>query len=146
MGKNHTQAPEAASGAGKFRGKKRLYYERLMELRAQMMEELETLSGYSLTQTKQAGEELADIGSENFIREMELGLMTEEGRRVQLIEEALRRLNDGTYGVCTDCKQKIQEGRLEAMPYARLCVQCKAKREEAEEMYAPREEPESILE
>lgn len=114
----------------KFRGQKRVYYERLMELQQQLVAEVQTLSVYSLTTNKQAGEELADIGSDNFIREMELGLMSEEGQRVQMIQEAVARLIDGKYGVCQDCDEKIGESRLEAIPYARLCVECKSRRED----------------
>ena len=112
-----------------FRGKKRIYYQSLVELRDHYVDQIRALSAHSLNSSKQAGEELADIGSDNFIREMELGLMTEEGRTIQAIQEAIERLKSGTYGVCMDCNEKIQEGRLEALPYAKLCVKCKAKRE-----------------
>ena len=112
-----------------FRGKKRKYYQSLVELKDHYIDQIRTLSAHSLSSSKQAGEELADIGSDNFIREMELGLMTEEGRTIQAIQEAIERLKNGTYGVCMDCNNKIQEGRLEALPYAKLCVKCKANRE-----------------
>ena len=112
-----------------FRGKKRKYYEALIELRDHFVDQIRTLSAHSLSSSKQAGEELADIGSDNFIREMELGLMSEEGRTIQAIQEAIGRLKNGTYGVCMDCNEQIQEGRLEALPYAKLCVKCKALRE-----------------
>lgn len=121
-----------AQKAHAFRGKKKAYYDRLMELREQLLDELTVLSGYSLTSTKQAGEELADVGSDNFQREMELGLVTEEGRKIRLIDDAVARLRNNTYGMCADCAEKIEEGRLEAMPYARLCIRCKSKREAAE--------------
>ena len=112
-----------------FKGKKKVYYDRLIALREGLLGEMQALSGYSLTANKQAGEELADVGSDNFIRDMELGLMSEEGRTVQMIDEAIRRLANGTYGTCQDCGEKIQEGRLEALPYAVLCVNCKAAHE-----------------
>ena len=112
-----------------FRGKKRKYYQTLVELRDHYVDQIRTLSAHSLSSSKQAGEELADIGSDNFIREMELSLMTEEGRTIQAIQEAIERLKGGTYGICMDCNNKIQEGRLEAIPYAKLCVKCKANRE-----------------
>ena len=112
-----------------FRGKKRIYYQSLIELRDHYVDQIRALSAHSLSSSKQAGEELADIGSDNFIREMELGLMTEEGRTIQAIQEAIERLKSGSYGICMDCNEKIQEGRLEAIPYAKLCVKCKAQRE-----------------
>ena len=119
------------NGQPNFRGKKRKYYEMLVTLRDQLVDEVRTLSAQSLTSNKQAGEELADIGSDSFLREMGLGVMSDEGHRIQLIREAIERLHGRGFGVCLDCGQDIQEARLEAIPYAKLCVQCKTRRETA---------------
>ena len=105
------------------------YRAALLELRDQLATQVKNLSSVSLTSTKQAGEELADVGSDNFIRETELALMTEEERRLALIEAALERLEDGTYGICLDCAADIPDGRLAAKPYAVLCIDCKMLRE-----------------
>lgn len=110
----------------------KVYRNRLQELGSQLMDEVKVLSDNSLTSNKQAGEELADIGSDNFLRDMELSLMGEESKRIRLIQDALERLDNGTYGVCLDCDAPIPEGRLEALPYAKLCVTCKSRREELE--------------
>ncbi len=115
-----------------FEGEKRVQYDRLVELREQILDELRVLSDNSLTSNKQAGEELADIGSDNFLRDMELSLLSEEGRKIRLIDDAIRRLQNDTYGKCIDCNKMISDGRLEALPYARLCVKCKSAREQAE--------------
>ena len=112
-----------------FKGKEKKYYEKLVDLRDHFIDQVRTISAQSLSSSKQAGEELADIGSDNFIRETKLKLMSEEGKTIQAIQEAIQRLKTGEYGVCMDCDQKIQEGRLEALPYARLCVKCKSERE-----------------
>ncbi len=121
-----------ANTVSEFTGQDKIYFDRLMELRDTLLEEYRELSDNSLTFNKQAGEELADIGSDQFLREMELGLVTEEGRKIRLIDEALSRLKAGSYGECQDCEDQISEGRLEAIPYARLCVKCKSARETAE--------------
>ena len=125
-----------------YKGRKKVYYERLVELYEALAEEIRTLSDSSLTFERQAGEELADIGSESFLREMELGLMGEEGKKIILVQEALKRLARGKYGVCLDCSAKINDGRLEALPYAKLCIDCKSKREqqEAEGIFVESEE------
>ena len=57
---------------------------------------------------------------------------SEEGKKIFLINDALRRLENGTYGKCIDCGNQIQSGRLDAIPYAKLCLKCKAVREENE--------------
>jgi DnaK suppressor protein len=48
---------------------------------------------------------------------------------LQLVEEALRRIDDGTYGVCESCGQPIGKLRLQAFPRATLCLQCKQRQE-----------------
>ncbi len=103
--------------------------ERLNEEREQLVRQIRTLSAASLVSSRQAGEELADVGSDDFIRETELALMTEEGKRLALINLALENLANGTYGVCIDCNKNISEGRLKAKPFARLCIDCKTLRE-----------------
>jgi len=50
---------------------------------------------------------------------------------VQSIETALRRLRAGTYGKCIDCDQAISPARLSALPFAEVCVECQARRDEA---------------
>ena len=46
--------------------------------------------------------------------------------KIRNIDEALTRLEEGEYGICEDCEEEIPLGRLKAMPFARLCVKCKA--------------------
>jgi len=108
----------------------RRHYEQLQELRNEYANQIETLSAASLSANPQAGEELADIGSDNFIRETELALMDEETHRLELIEAAIGRIREGGYGICIDCGEKIPDARLDAKPYASLCVQCKGAREQ----------------
>lgn len=113
----------------KLRGEKRRYYDALIDLRNEIVGQVRNLSASSLASNKQAGEELADVGSDNFTRELGLAMMTEDGKKIALIQEALDRLGLGTYGVCVDCSKLIGEGRLKAIPYAKLCIDCKGRRE-----------------
>jgi len=61
--------------------------------------------------------------------ELEKRLALEQGMKEQLakIEHALHKFEEGTYGLCDDCGQAIDPERLEALPYAALCLSCKAK-------------------
>ena len=68
----------------------------------------------------------------NFMREFDLNMMGEEGKRLHLVELAVTRLFEGKYGTCKDCKCDIPEGRLKALPFAMLCVECKSVREDKE--------------
>ena len=62
-------------------------------------------------------------------RELGISLMEMRNRRRQSIDEALARLHEGTYGICAECGVEISEKRLQAVPFAKLCVECQSKAE-----------------
>jgi DnaK suppressor protein len=57
--------------------------------------------------------------------ELQIRLHQTDGRLLRAIEEAVARIRQGTYGVCAVCKQPISKARLEAVPWTRLCLDCK---------------------
>jgi len=67
---------------------------------------------------------MADVGSENFEHEFVLGLIENEEEELRRIDEALERIKNGNYGVCA-CGKPIPKARLRALPYAKLCIECK---------------------
>ncbi|MBM3265436.1 MAG: TraR/DksA C4-type zinc finger protein [candidate division Zixibacteria bacterium] len=71
----------------------------------------------------------ADQGTESMEQEQAYDLATREGRYLFHIDEALERIKDGTYGTCNTCSQQIGKMRLEAVPHARMCIECKSKEE-----------------
>lgn len=73
---------------------------------------------------------MADLGTDNFEQEMTLGLIENEADELREITDALDRIDDGLFGVCDDCGKAIPKDRVRAIPYARLCVDCKRKEEE----------------
>lgn len=120
------------------------FSERLQNARDELVKQIRVLSSSSLISSRQAGEELADVGSDDFIRETELALMTEEGKQLALINLALESIQNGTYGICVDCEKVISEGRLRAKPFARLCIDCKTLREK-DEGFSYREGSETMV-
>ncbi|MBI2901535.1 MAG: TraR/DksA C4-type zinc finger protein [Planctomycetes bacterium] len=74
---------------------------------------------------------MADLGTDSFEQDITLGLMETESDELQEIEEALARIKDGSFGLCESCKKSIPKARLRAIPYTRLCVECKKKEEGA---------------
>jgi RNA polymerase-binding transcription factor DksA len=74
---------------------------------------------------------LADHASEMFDREVDESLGENAEQIVREIDAALARIDDGTYGTCTRCSRPIPEERLDAVPYAVLCVACKRDEERA---------------
>jgi DnaK suppressor protein len=83
-------------------------------------------------QDLRAGQESADDGTEDIVdrannaynRELMFSLSDVERNTLLQIENALRRMDEGTYGRCSNCGQNIALPRLEALPWARFCVDC----------------------
>ena len=67
---------------------------------------------------------MADVGTDNFDHEFVLGLIENEEEEIRKIDEALDRITSGEYGTC-ECGKAIPKARLRALPYARLCIDCK---------------------
>ncbi len=73
---------------------------------------------------------LADQGTDEYQYEATIKFASTEGRYLYHIEEALVRIENGSYGLCDECHGKIGMERLKALPHARLCIECKEKEEE----------------
>ena len=71
--------------------------------------------------------DMADQASGNNEVHIQLKLKQTDAKILQAIEEALERIQKGTYGVCRDCGEPIAEARLRAIPWARVCITCKEK-------------------
>ncbi len=73
--------------------------------------------------------DLADIAADDIDRKTLEALGSQELKRLQLIESALARIENKKYGLCAKCMKKIPKERLEAIPYAVLCIDCKSSEE-----------------
>jgi DnaK suppressor protein len=71
--------------------------------------------------------DLADQASGNNEVHIQLKLKQTDAKILQAIEEALYRMEKGTYGICRDCGERIAPARLEAIPWTRVCISCKQK-------------------
>ena len=74
---------------------------------------------------------LADHATETQDREQAFHMASREGKYLFYIEEALDRVRNGTFGVCKKCGKLIPKARLEAVPTAKMCIECKTKQERA---------------
>jgi DnaK suppressor protein len=72
---------------------------------------------------------LAETASATLGREIDYTLEENSGEVLHQIEAALRRIDEGTYGICTNCGTQIPSERLEAYPWASLCIDCKRQAE-----------------
>lgn len=75
------------------------------------------------------GDHLADHATETFMRELDEGLEENVEHLLAEIDAALERIDDGTYGICVVCGRPIDAERLQAVPYATLCIDDKRARE-----------------
>ena len=72
---------------------------------------------------------MADLGTDNYEQEFTLNLIQTEQEALGDIEEALEKIDSGTYGQCENCSRPISKTRLKALPQARLCLECKREEE-----------------
>jgi RNA polymerase-binding protein DksA len=100
----------------------------LRERRRQLLGDIQSLQEADA----QAGSEaaaipshLADLGSDREASDISLGLRESESTEIQEIDEALDRIREGSFGRCEACEKAIGKERLNAIPYARLCLPCK---------------------
>jgi len=72
---------------------------------------------------------MADVATDTYDREFSLGLASNGRELLYELEDALKRIEDGSFGICEGCKCVITKGRLKAVPNARFCVACQQKKE-----------------
>ena len=122
------------SGEKKSTGvRKGLLKQNLLAKREALTQAMKQQLGQSLTDEQQRRLEAAmDSGDQALVdleREMGISLQEMRNRERQLVDEALVSLEEGNYGICAECGEEISEKRLEALPFARLCVACQSRRE-----------------
>jgi len=115
------------------------YKERLLALRARLRGHVSDMTDAALKNNRAEDNgdlsrmpiHMADLGTDNFEREFVLSRVESEEDTLGRIEASLQRIEDGTYGDCGECGAKIPKARLNAIPYAVLCVKCASQSERA---------------
>jgi RNA polymerase-binding transcription factor DksA len=105
------------------------YYNRLLELREQLLHQMNGLAKDSAQEMPGYSLHMADSGTDNFDRDFALSLLSSDQDAVYEIEEALKRIEKKTYGVCELTGKPIPRARLEAIPWARFTVNAQAQLE-----------------
>jgi DnaK suppressor protein len=103
---------------------KNMLEDRRLEIQAKLRSLRETLPAEN-AEVKDAEEQSVN----DFVRDVELALMEMKSETLGHIDEAMQRLEDGSYGVCADCSVEIAEARLKAVPFATLCRDCQEAQE-----------------
>jgi DnaK suppressor protein len=111
------------------------YRKRLLEMKKRLMGDVSELveeiqrpiGGEAAGNLSDVPVHPADLGNENYEEEVALDLIGGEAQILAEVNDALARIENGTYGVCENCHRKISKERLEAVPYARYCIRCARK-------------------
>ncbi len=121
----------------KLTKKEMLEYKKfILKRRSQILEDIEHISEDTKKSQKEASGDIsgysfhmADVATDTYDREFQLGIASNERKILYDLDEALKRIEEGTFGVCEDCSNVITKTRLKALPYARLCLRCQEKRD-----------------
>lgn len=105
------------------------YYKILIELHERLLNQMDGLAKESAEHLQSYGLHMADSGTDNFDRDFSLSLLSSDQDLVYEIEEALKRIEKGTYGVCELTGDPIPPARLKAIPWTRYTVKAQAKLE-----------------
>jgi len=100
------------------------FKERLLHKQLSLSQAVQKIEGYGREERDQNIQDIADMAVESYTKEFNFGKSSGDRHILQLIREALDRIEGGSYGTCTGCEDPIQPKRLEAVPWAPLCVQC----------------------
>jgi RNA polymerase-binding transcription factor DksA len=107
-------------------------HKRLLDLKDVLLDSMTGVARGNLhagSETSAFGMHQADAGSDAYDRDFALSMLSKEQGSLYEIDEALKRIEDGTYGVCEICEKPIKHDRLEALPFTRYTVDCQAELE-----------------
>ncbi|MBU0700453.1 TraR/DksA family transcriptional regulator [bacterium] len=113
-----------------------LYREKLMELQeSHLVEKKELEADYLHNSQKDESGDLsayslhpADMATDTYEKEKNIAILSNLSNTLITINEALYRIEQGSYGICEECRKEISDARLDAMPTACLCIECKTKK------------------
>lgn len=129
LGKTAVPAKSRQNGDVKIKAEWKVFYDRLLELRDQLLRQMNGLAKESAQEMAGYSLHMADSGTDNFDRDFALSLLSSDQDAIYEIEEALKRIEKGTYGVCELTSKPIPRARLEAIPWTRFTVQAQAQLE-----------------
>src|SRR5271154_5283670 len=129
LGRPVSKANIAAVDAKKIKGEWQKYYNYLLELREQLLHQMNGLAKESAQEMAGYSLHMADSGTDNFDRDFALSLLSADQDAIYEIEEALKRIEKKTYGVCELTGKNIPRARLGAIPWTRFTVEAQAQLE-----------------
>ena len=115
----------------------KVYQDRLLAIRARLRGDVTSMADVALRKSgvESAGGasmpiHMAELGSDNYEQEFTLSLMANEEDQLELIDQALQRVESGDFGKCVDCEGVIPKTRLNAIPFTPVCIKCAEARDQ----------------
>ena len=109
----------------------------LITERAKLADEIKSIAQETSKSPREASGDLsaytvhmADMAADTYERELSMNIVSSEQEILYQIDDALKRLDDGSFGTCQQCNQPILMSRLKAVPYASLCISCQRLKEQ----------------
>ena len=119
----------SGNGAIKIKAEWAKYYDTLLELRERLLNQMSGLAKESAEEMPGYSLHMADSGTDNFDRDFALSLLSSDQDAIYEIEEALKRIERDTYGICELTGKAIPRARLDAIPWTRFTVEAQAQLE-----------------
>jgi RNA polymerase-binding transcription factor len=118
---------------GRYEELKKILEERRREIMSQVQERMRDVRSEGAGNTTQGVLDAAESSEADIQDEIEFALIQMKAETLNKIDEALRRLEEATYGYCFECGEEISERRLRALPFAVRCKDCEERREVAQQ-------------
>lgn len=106
------------------------YRKILIKIKEEILHDIKNLSSANNQQKDTSGDvvshalHMADVATDMYDREFSLGLASNDRELLLKVENALKRIEEKTYGLCSECKKPIPQARLKAIPYTETCRKC----------------------
>ena len=104
--------------------KMKSYRDRLLERRETLFSQVTEAEMSSRERDLEATQDPADMAANAYTKELLISMSANDRKLLELIDEALVRVEAGEYGECVNCGEPVQEKRLDAVPWARYCLKC----------------------
>jgi RNA polymerase-binding transcription factor DksA len=128
LGGTAKKAPEL-NGEARIKPEWIKYYRNLLDLRERLLNQMSGLAKESAEEMSSYSLHMADSGTDNFDRDFALSLLSSDQDAIYEIEEALKRIEKGTYGICELTGKQIPKARLDAIPWTRFTVEAQGQLE-----------------
>ena len=102
----------------------RVFRDRLVGRRERLMGQVQEAERYSRERDSEATQDPADMAANAYTKELMVSMSDNDRQLLKLIDEAVERMEAGTYSKCVRCGTVLPEKRLEAVPWARFCISC----------------------